>query len=395
MKFDFDKKYMDVGTFPFAYLRTLSVAATGGAELDECVMTAERIKDNNLESWTREWAITAEKVLKEAEQAMQSGQTITARQAYLRSSNYYRSAMLPLAPSDDRLDNYLRISRESFHKAAGLFSSQIEIVNIPMGKAKLPAYFLSAGKSEKHPTLIAMNGGDSTNEELVHWIGFAAVERGWNCIIFEGPGQPSALQLNPELYLRPGYEVPVKAVVDYLLQRNDVASDKIALIGYSLSTQFAVRAAILDKRICACICDGGLVVDVYEAWHAVWPMMLQKAPDSVFDFVFGLFEKMSPQLRGLANRFRAMMGVTKPHDIIEAWRPFNITGLAPKMECPLLLLLGEAEYAQTDERVALSMMRFINELTCPVSLHEFTCEDGWAASHCQIGALSAAQIRNL
>lgn len=126
MKLDFGKKYMDVGTFPFAYLRTLSVAATQGAELDECLATANRIENNNLESWTREWAVVAQNVLQKAERAMQSGQAITARQAYLRASNYYRSAMLPLPPSDARLDKYLTLGRESFRKAAGLFSPKLK-----------------------------------------------------------------------------------------------------------------------------------------------------------------------------------------------------------------------------------------------------------------------------
>ena len=54
MKLDFHK--MDIGSFPFNYVRTLSVAGTGGAEVNECLLAAERIKDNNEESWVREWA---------------------------------------------------------------------------------------------------------------------------------------------------------------------------------------------------------------------------------------------------------------------------------------------------------------------------------------------------
>jgi hypothetical protein len=83
-----------------------------------------------------------------------------------------------------------------------------------------------------------------------------------------------------------------------------------------------------------------------------------------------------------------MHGVSTPHEMIESWRPFNIEGLAPKMKCPLLVMVGESEYAQLDEKVALGMMRFVNELTCPVAIHEFTYEEGWAAAHCQVGALN-------
>ena len=52
---------------------------------------------------------------------------------------------------------------------------------------------------------------------------------------------------------------------------------------------------------------------------------------------------------------------------------------------------GEAEYAQTDKKTALSAVRFISEMTCPTTIHEFGIDkDGWAASHCQIGGVNAA-----
>jgi pimeloyl-ACP methyl ester carboxylesterase len=389
MKLGFGNKAMDIGTPAFNFVRTLMVAGTGGAEINECLLVAEKIGRNDEESWIREWVRAAENACRVADQAVQSGQAVTARQAYLRASNYYRAAMFSLPHTDARLDSYLTSSRECFHRAAKLFSPQIEVVDIPFGDARLPGYFLSAGQP-KRPTLLVLNGGDSTNEEMVHWLGFAAVARGWNCMTFEGPGQWSALQLNPGLLMRPDYEVPVKAVVDYLVERDDVDPDKIALYGPSLGSLLAARTVAFEERLCACVCDG-LVVDVYEAWHAVWPRMLQNAPPRIFDIVFTLLEQMSPQLRGLTNRFRWMFGVSKPHEVIEAWRPYNIKDLAPRIRCPLLVLYGEAELAQSDQRVALSALRFIKNLTCPVTIRMFGFDEGWAASHCQIGALVPMQ----
>ena len=273
MKLDFGGHNMDVATFPFRFMRILSLAGTGGCEVNEAFLVLEKAKKNNDQSWIKEWATMAGKLERAAEVFTKAGQTLNARQQYLRASAYYQVAMFSLSPTDERLFTYLTRSRELFHKAAKLFSPQIEIVDIPFGDARLPAYFMSGGQG-KRPTLLVINGGDSTNEEMIHFIGFVAAQRGWNCLVFEGPGQWSALQMNPGLVLRPNYEKPVTAAVDYLLQRDDVDPEKIALYGLSLSSQLAVRAVAYEKRICACICNGGPVVDFNLAWEAVRPIFV-------------------------------------------------------------------------------------------------------------------------
>ncbi|MFN8486224.1 MAG: alpha/beta hydrolase [Caldilineaceae bacterium] len=385
MKLDFNnKKAMDIGTGTFNFVRVLMDAPTGGAEIDECLLAAARIKDNDRESWIRQWWSLGEKTLKTAEQAMQRGWTIPARQAYLRANNYFRAAIYYVPYSDARLNSYIKLSRECFQQAAKLFSPAIEAVEIPFGTARLPGYFLAAGQPQS-PTLIAMNGLDSTNEEMVHWVGFAAVARGWNFLTFEGPGQWGALQMNPALYMRQDFEAPTKAVVDYLIQRNEVDPDRIALIGYSWGAQFAVRAVAFEKRIRACIASG-LVIDTFDAWAATTPAVMRS------DLVFSWLEKSNLQLFGVTNSFRRALGVSgKPHELFEAVRPYTVSDTASKLQCPLLLLYGEAEYAQSNEAVALKMLRYLSELTCPITYHEFRYEAGWAASHCQIGGLSLVQ----
>ncbi|HVN52987.1 MAG TPA: alpha/beta hydrolase [Anaerolineaceae bacterium] len=382
MKLDFSN--MDVGTLQFNFARTLMVAPTGGAEVSDCLKAAARIQSSDPESWVQEWAALAWQAGQTAGQKHSEGNSAAARNAFLRASNYYRAAMFSMPPTDERLDEFIRLSRESFQRAAGLFDPPIEVVEIPFEGARLPGYFLSGG-SGRRPTLLVINGFDSTNEEMVHWIGLTARSRGWNCLVFEGPGQWSAFQMNPHLYLRPDFEVPVKAVVDYLVQREDVDAKRIALIGYSLGSQLAARVAAFEKRICACVCFGGIVVDVAEAWEAVMPAVLRSALPGLFDAIFTSLEKVSPQLRGFANHSRWDFGVSKPHELLAAWKGFNIKGLASQIECPVLILMGEGEYQQTDTKTTLSILRFVSELLCPAAIHELTFSDGWAASHCSVG----------
>ena len=392
MKLDFGRRNMDVATFPFRFMRILALAGTGGCETNECFLTLEKTKQNNDQSWIKEWATIAGKLEQAAERSMKAGLTLSARQEYLRASAYYQVAMFSLSPADERLFTYLARSRAIFHKAAQLFAPQIEVVDIPFGEARLPAYFLSGGQA-KAPTLLVINGGDSTNEEMVHFIGFAAAQRGWNCLVFEGPGQWSALQLNPGLVMRADYEKPVAAVMDYLLQRNDVDPGKIALYGLSLSSQLAARAVAYEKRINACILNGGPIVDVNEAWEAVRPPFVKKTIPGVWDYIFGIVMKISAQFAGFVNHFMWSFGVSTLREVLDAFVPFTIKGLAPMIHCPTLILVGEAEYAQTDKKTMLSALRFISELTCPTTIHEFGIDkDGWAASHCQIGGVNTASV---
>jgi len=146
MQLDFRGRNMDVATYPFRFMRILGIAGTGGCEPSECFLTLERIKPNDEQSWIREWAALAERIERQADKFLQDGETLAARQAYLRATAYYQVAMFSLSPVDQRLFDYLIHSRELFHKIAGMFSPQIEILNIPFGEARLPAYFLSAGK---------------------------------------------------------------------------------------------------------------------------------------------------------------------------------------------------------------------------------------------------------
>jgi len=391
MKLDFID--MDIGTLTFRFIRSLMVTGTGGAEINECLLALERTKDDSDENWVLEWEKLAEKVLRHAKQADKSGQDISARNAYFRASNYYRTAMFSLPPTDERLYRYLTLNRELFHEALEYSSPKTEIVGIPFGKAILPGYYISADPEggTKKPTLIALNGGDSCNEETFHWIGFTAAERGWNCLTFEGPGQWSALQLNPDLPLHVEWEEELKAAVDYLLQRSDVDPENICLMGFSLSTMLASRAVSFEKRIRACVLSGGPIVDVNEAYEAVLPLEFQNAAPEVRDSMFAMMEKAEPRLASFANHYRWVFGIPDAtiSQLMNAWKPFNIKDLSDKIDCPVLSIMGEAEIMQTDLVTTVGIMQFIRELKCPLSLKIYSIEeDGWAASHCQMGALS-------
>jgi len=390
MKLAFKRKDMDIGTPAFLWMRAMTPTASGGADISECLKAIERIGTGGDASWVKEWRALAETIEAKGRAWLAEGQTVSARNALMRASSYFRTALIRCSPSDRAADDLLTCSRECFETAAPMFEQPIEIVRVPYMGRVLPAYFISAGRHDA-PTLIGAAGGDSTNEEMIHVLGFAAQQRGWNFLAFEGPGQYTARQLNPDLHLRPDWEVPTGAVIDWLLQRPEVDPDKIALFGWSLSSNLVIRAAALDGRVAAVICNG-LIVDVFEAWFGVWPKWLQRASPKRFDWCFHLLEKLSSQVRALTGIFYKLHGVDTPSAMIQAWRPFNVADMAEKLTCPTLFVLGEAEYAeQSAGPMILAAARFLAALKAPAWIREFGYGDGWAASHCQIGAANALQ----
>jgi hypothetical protein len=64
-----------------------------------------------------------------------------------------------------------------------------------------------------------------------------------------------------------------------------------------------------------------------------------------------------------------------------------VVDLASRIECPLLVIYGEAELAENKAgSLVLSTMKFLNRIKAPVAVHEFAYEEGRAATHCQVGA---------
>ena len=86
------KLYFDDPTFDFQVQRTAAKASYGCADLGEVFAIAARITMGDLDSWYREWFAAGESNQKLAEKEAASGHEENARQAYLRASEYYRSA---------------------------------------------------------------------------------------------------------------------------------------------------------------------------------------------------------------------------------------------------------------------------------------------------------------
>jgi pimeloyl-ACP methyl ester carboxylesterase len=379
----------DVGAFNFEFLRLVSSQSVGAAEIGECIDTIARIRNDDFDSWVTEWNRTATRVAAIGDQHLDDGDTVAAGGALLRAANYFRAAEFYATHDDPRQHQAWQRSRECFAAAAPLLPYPPEPLEIPFGGARLPGYFVAGVGEGRRPTLVAMSGFDGSGEEVYYWIGPAAAERGWNCLVFEGPGQRGALHLNPGLVLRPDYEAPVGAVLDYGLARPEVDPNRVALLGYSLGGFLATRAAAFEPRIKAVIANS-LVVDVGAAFAAVWPAVLRSKFPAVVDGAFAVLSRLQLNTRWGMDQARWAMEVEHAHDFFAAWAPYTLWGTEDRLTTPLLCLAGEDEIAQTSPTMITDTFRYLATVAGPAELGYFPRETG-ASSHCQVGGLSYGQ----
>ena len=154
-------------------------------------------------------------------------------------------------PTDPRIVATWRKSRQAFVTAARLDTrTHFEVLWIPYKHTRLPAYFYAAKTGwvyhpVKRPLLIIQTGFDGCQEEL-HPYAMAAVERGYNVLTFEGPGQGEVIRVQ-KLPFRADWEHVVRPVLRYAMTRRDVDRDRIGLWGISLGGYLAPRAAGLHS----------------------------------------------------------------------------------------------------------------------------------------------------
>jgi len=364
----------------FQFLRTMGHAFNRAADIGECLETAKRIVPGDDDSWHREWRATADRVFALAESCTAAGHRVSAGEAYLRASNYYRTAefYLPLDPNDTRKVETARRSRECFHKAIPSLPPAIEAVEIPYEGTTLPGYVLrSRASSGRSPTVLCHTGFDGTSEEIAANTGFAGAARGYTFIAFDGPGQGRPVR-EQGLTFRPDWDKVVGAVIDFAAARDDVDAKRIALIGISFGGCLAPRAAAREHRLAALIADGG-VYSFYDPIAARLPIDPLSIDADQLEAAMGAVMQQSKDARFFVNQAKMCFGKQRVRDLFEAIKAYDVTE-AGKIRCPTLVADAEEEHLLPGEA-----RKLFDRLTCPKTFTLFRASEG-AEIHCQVAA---------
>jgi alpha-beta hydrolase superfamily lysophospholipase len=377
--------------------RAFGATEYGGALFGEVLTAASRITPGDYDSWYEAYNGFADRIATEAADQLARGHRVSARDGLLRAASYYQASEFFLHgnPEDPRIARAYRLSTDCYHHCAKLHHPVIEPVEIPYEKTTLPGYFHHADSNNApRPTLIMHTGFDGSAEEMHVSGARAAVERGYNVIAFDGPGQYGPLH-REGLVFRPDWEKVITPVVDFALKQPGVDPKRIALMGISMGGVLAPRAAAYEKRLAALIANDG-VYDFSAAFRSTvppekWDAFVQALNSESAPQVDQLLEelaKRSPTVRWSQAHGMWSTGTASPRAFMAKALDYHLRdGVAERISCPTLVCEAEDDLFFKGQPQAL-----YDHLTCRKALVRFTSAEG-AGPHCQVGASRLAFAR--
>jgi hypothetical protein len=316
------------------------------ADVGEVLSTVDRIHDGRARSWVDEWTATADRLAQLAAAGAAAGRERSAASQYLRASLYYSLATYSADAAGEpdlfaSLWEKHRAGWDRFVDLADFGGAVAERIEIPYEGTTLPGYFFRPGPAgAPRRTLIFNNGSDGSAVGALTGGIADALERGWNAMTFDGPGQNAAL-VRQGLTFRPDWEKVITPVVDFLSARADVDGEKLALLGVSQGGYWVPRALAFEHRIAAAVADPGVVdVSTTILRHLPHVMMklLEEGDREKFDRDIEWTLRISPSTRSLLALRMRPYGVSAPYDFFSVARDYALTDeLIARISTPVLV----------------------------------------------------------
>ena len=271
---------------------------------------ATRLRAFDPLSWYNEWRRVGEINEELAESFEADNLRLSANQYYLRAFRFYRAAIVYQEDTDaTMMPGYMKMM-DMYNKAWEMVRPPFERVKVMVDGNELDGYFRKPNgpPGVRYPTVINYLGADSMAEATILARG-SYVARGLAFLVIDLPGQGAAKRLK-HLYMEPDTERYVSPLVDYLETRPDVDANRIGLLGQSMGSYSAPRAAAGEPRI--------KVVTVSAGSH---------------DLARDLFEYFPP----IQERIRWIIGARDLADTRRKIRDYTVEDVARNIECPMLI----------------------------------------------------------
>ncbi|MCD4782455.1 MAG: prolyl oligopeptidase family serine peptidase [Candidatus Eremiobacteraeota bacterium] len=372
----FDNPEMD-----FQLIRSMGASYYGGGTVGECLSVASRIKDGDPDSWSGEFGELGKTVEDEGKKCFEKGHNISARDQYLRACNYFRAAEYYADFESPMKNKWGMKSRECFLKYLEQTGYYYEDLRIPFEETPMPAYFISPDDTgKKRKTIIIISGFDGTAEESFLQGGKAGLERGYNVLLLECPGQAGMRRFCPDSFFRPDFEVPVGEAIDFILERPEIDPDRLALYGLSFGGYFTSRATAYDSRVKALIANSP-VIDLYRYMASfVGEDNIDQMKDLTLEYIPQIPDEIMPPVykNSVSNMLRRF-DRNNVGEMFSYMKEFRIGDSIKNINCPALAMLGEGEGGEPLRQSG----KFCENVAGPVTMYKFTVKQG-ADSHCQV-----------
>jgi dienelactone hydrolase len=322
----------------------LGAAASGIGDVGLVLATLDRITDGDPQSWFGAWTAAAADLAGRGEHALGSGHLATASWAFLAAAEYYAKALVfvdGLADQSVLLPTY-RQGRACWEKVVDASAGRFIRVQVPYEDTTLPGYLLRPDATgAARPTLVMTNGSDGSLPGLMGYGGAEALKRGWNALVFDGPGQQSML-FERGVPFRSDWEAVLTPVIDALVARPDVDASALAGYGISQGGYWITRAVAYEHRMVAAVADPG-VADVSAGWTVHLPPALLGLLDSgqkdAFNAAMAKAQASAGPKAPRTLAFRSKpYGMTDPFDLFTEVRKYQVRDVAAQIPTPLLIL---------------------------------------------------------
>jgi alpha-beta hydrolase superfamily lysophospholipase len=371
-------------SFDFNLLRWMGTAPYHGADVAEVLALASRLTAGDFESWYSEFSSLAGHVASEGWQDRPAS-PVTLRDRAFRAAAYYRAADFYLHgnPGDPRIKTTWAHATDQFDRAIAELVPAGERVTMTADGFGIPAIVYRASRdSTPRPAVLMFNGFDGSQEEMLHVSGFAALERGFHVVTFEGPGQPTVLR-EQGLGFRHDWEAVVSPVVDFGQTVPEIDAARLALLGLSFGGYLAPRAAAFEPRIAAVITIDGLF-DGYESVTILLTPEIRALLDTGDAAGFNAAVRRAMEhdtgLRWYIEQGLWAFRAGTPYELYDRARLYSLDGVVDKIACPVLVCQATADHFNPGQAERLA-----TALGDRATLRPFTAGES-AAAHAHPGA---------
>jgi dipeptidyl aminopeptidase/acylaminoacyl peptidase len=316
--------------FNFQMLRLANHIATGGAELNQLIRVAQEIPEPSADGWYASWTAIGKQELGRAEEAAQQGHFESARDYWLRASNYLRVSTFYMGSEHSEKLASNRDSRAAFAAAQPYMDHGVSNVEVKWHDgATLPGYFLERRDSRPGPVIVFIGGADASKEELYFTGGRRLVDRGYSVLLLDGPGQGEAW-LDRGLRAAADWDKLGAPLFDVLSHCPNVDLNRVGLLGISMGGYYAPKIASAEPRF-KCLAVWGACFDVLEDLYNFYP--------------------------AIQRHLRDIAGTDEAH-IRDFYSEFNLHEASRHIQCPVLITHGDQDRvvsADSAEKFAKAM----------------------------------------